>query len=108
MSARNDIPTFCVNVQRTNDIRKFSNTNYIPYYSIQGGNNINDWYNAYQPYLIQMYLFVMNIIKSRYPIYKIKTKSNKLFNYFISLIYYCSSKHIDKYLNYSKEFNLRK
>ena len=61
--------------------------------------NYSDWHDAYHIQLVQMYIITQNILKSRYPKNKFPIECNTSFNKFSKLIYQCSSKHIDMYLN---------
>ena len=76
--------------------------NYIPHRPKKHINHC-EWHNAYINELIMMYKLTKSIINKNYPKVKIDWESNKLFNYFSSLIYHCSSKYISEYLSEFKE-----
>jgi len=55
----------------------------------------NEWHNAYEAELKEMFFITINIIERAYP--RIDVTTETAFHHFSRLIYHCSSKEISAY-----------
>lgn len=57
--------------------------------------NFSKWYSCYSGDIVNMYNEYARIINSNYPHNKINWDDDKIYDDFVDMIYFSSSKHID-------------